>query len=146
MPFARPSEVRRSFSRDSAITRFRIPGYAYKVPKEKRVQRTNFWPGTRLDYDYLERCKEVVCRVIHPTGYFKHKGKEIRLSVLPWSRGAYVDIRYYHKDGQQSPVGILLHQDIMAALLPDLIATVRRLGMEDQREPEQKAKVEVVLA
>ena len=145
MSFVRPAEIRRSFASDSAITRFRVPGYAYKIPKEKRVQRANFWPGTRLDYEFLESSKEVVCRVKHPTGYFKHKGKEIRLSIMPWSRGAYVDIRYY-TNGHQSPVGILLHQDILVALLPDLIATARRLEREDQREPDQKAKVEVVLA
>lgn len=145
MSFKTPQEVRKSFARDNQITKDRPPP---RIPKNKRVQRTNYWPGSRLDYEFLDRCKEFICRIPHPTGYYKNKGKELRLSSLSWGHGSYVDIRYYHRgrDGRVvgGPVGILLHLDMISALLPELVALVRRLEMQDPREPEQKASIEVL--
>lgn len=123
---------------------------AYRVPmadpaKNKRAHRTNYWPGERLDYDFLERCKEFICRIPHPTGYYKHRKAEYRLSVLPWSQGAYVDIRVY-LNGVPSSRGILLHLDVIKELLPELINTVRQLDNADVREPDKRAKIEVIRA
>ena len=145
MGFGKPQDVRRSFAKDSKITKFRVPAHSLHACKEKRVQRTNFWSGGRLDYEFLERCKEIVCRIQHPTGYYRHKKVEYRLSVLRWSRGSYVDIRQYH-DGMPSPTGILLHLDIISELLPELVSTVRQLQLEDTRDDDKKAKIEVIRA
>ena len=143
MPFKRPDEVRRSFAIDSNIKKYRTPAGSLTHKKNKRVHRTNFWPGERINYEFLERCKECVLRVKHPTGYFQHKQAEYRISILPWSRGSYVDIRMY-KNGGPSPTGILLHLDVLSAMLPDLIATIRNLEVNDVRDPEQKAQVEII--
>ena len=142
MAFEKPNEVRRSFAQDSNIARYRVP----KGPgKNKRVHRTNFWPGKRLDYEFLEKCKEVVCRVSHPTGYYQKQDLEYRVSIMSWSRGSYLDIRQYKKD-HPCAVGILLHLDIVSAMLPNIIAAVRRMETEDTREPEQKASPKVISA
>lgn len=145
MAFSKPTEIRRSFARDSNIAK---RGPARKQPgekREKRIQRTNYWPGGKLNYEFLESCKEVVCRVKHPTAYMRHLDTEYRVSTMPWSRGYYVDIRQYKKGGPTS-VGILLHLDVIAAILPDLIAAVHKLELLDDREPEKKAKIEVIQA
>lgn len=41
--------------------------------------------------------------------------------------------------------GILLHLDVIKVLLPELIGAVRRMEMEDTREPEDIQPVRVVL-
>jgi len=77
----------------------------------------------------------------------KHKGTEYVLSIMPWSRGSYVDIRVHHLVGEKlnpTAQGVLLHLDVVSALLPELIGAVRRLENEDTREPEQKAQVSVI--
>jgi len=145
MPFPKPSEVRRSFGSDSNIITRRPVLHQPAQKHEKRIQRTNFWSGGKLDYLFLERCKECICRIKHPTGYMKHRETDYRLSVLPWSRGSYVDIRQYKK-GSPTSVGILLHLDVIIALLPELVAVVHRLEAEDTREQEQKANIEVIPA
>lgn len=140
MSLKKPSEVRKSFAQDSKIAKYRIP----RTPpaRNKRIQRNNLWPGNRLDYEFLEKCKEVVCRVKHPTAYYKHQDSEYRISIMRWSRGAYIDIRLYSK-GSPRPMGILLHLDVISAMMPDLLAAVRRLQVEDDREESQKPHLEV---
>ena len=138
------AEVYRSFAKDSNIRAFRHP-QSKADRHEKRMHRTNLWPGDRLNYDYLNRCKETVCRAEHPTGYFQHKKAEYRVSILPWSRGAYLDLRVY-KYGASTPTGILLHLDVISAILPDIISAVRRMENEDTREDDQKAKIRVIHA
>lgn len=141
MSMLRPAEVRRSFK---AIS---VP----RTPSRRRGPAwvglsTNSWPkGTRLDYEFLERCKEPVCRVLHPTAWYRHKQREYRISIMPWSRGGYLDIRMYGF-GRPLKTGILLHQDVLEALLPDLIWAAKRLAEMDEREPEQKAKVVAIPA
>jgi len=61
---------------------------------------------------------------------------------MPWSRGSYLDIRLY-KLGGPTNIGILLHLDIMSAILPEIIAAVRRMENEDTREPDDKAEIVV---
>ena len=140
MDFARPADVRRQFSeRTSAIMKRHIP-----VPKPNDKRRhTNHWPGSRLDYAFLERCKEVICRAKHPTAYYKHKDVEYRVSIMPWSHGSYLDIRTY-QNGYPKPTGILLHLDIASAILPDIIAAVRQMENMDTRDVGQKSKIQVL--
>lgn len=141
MSLDKPKDVRRSFSKTSGLGKRAAPR-----PKTKmtRVQRTNFWPRNRLDYDFMERCKELVCRVPHPTAYMKHAFKtEVRVSVMPWSRGAYIDIRTY-RDGNPTGMGILLHVDILREIYADIGEALRRAESLDTREQEQKAKIEVI--
>ena len=146
MPFEKPSTVRRSFARDSAPVEWRPTDEAIPFKKSKNVQtqatRKRHWPK-RLDYQFLEGCKEVICRIEHPTAYYKHPGmgrSEYRLSVMPWSRGAYVDIRMY-RGGRPTARGILLHLDVAQVLLPELVRTIHRMEAEDTREPGQKARI-----
>ena len=126
-----------------------------KILSRKTLQKqpwNNHWPHgahgqtrsqTRLDYEYIESCKEVICRIPHPTWSQRHGyPKEFRLSLLRWSRGCYIDIRQY-AGAQATSTGILLHLDVISALLPELITLVRAMEAEDIREPEQKAQVEV---
>ena len=129
-----------------------IKKYGYNLTDKKagignkRFHRHGNWLDGRLNYEFLDRCKETVCRIVHPSGYhnkFKYDGvtkMEIRLSIMPWSHGSYLDIRKYYGDKSTSN-GILLHVDVMAAILPDLIAAVRKMEAEDTREPEQKSKI-----
>lgn len=134
-----PKTTKRSFSNDSAIKKYRTP----KPPSSisRRTQRTNFWPGGKLDYEFLESCKEFICSVPHPTAYYKHKGREYRLSILRWSRGSYIDLRMYTADGKPTPTGILLHIDIADKLLPEIVDAVRKMVLEDTREVSQRASV-----
>lgn len=136
----KPADVRRSFSGVGPRT-YHVPRVnPAKIP---RAHRTNYWPGNKLDYDFLERCKEFICRIPHPTGYYKYKKAEYRLSIIHWSQGAYVDVRMYLNGGPTS-MGILLHLDVIKEMLPDLVAAVRQLDNEDMREPNKKAKIEVI--
>jgi len=137
--------VRRSFARDSGIVKWRVPTAYADPPKNRRMHRTNCWPGGRLDYEFIERCKEVVCRIAHPTNFYRWKKAEYRVSLLVWSRGGYVDIRLY-KQGGPSPTGILIHQDVFKEMLPSLVEALARLEREDTREPAKKAHVEVIFA
>lgn len=109
------------------------------------MQRTNLWPGDRINYDFLNRCKETICRAKHPTGYFRHRDTEYRVSIMQWSRGSYLDVRMY-KQGTSTPIGILLHLDVISAILPDIISAVRQMENADTREPEQKAEITVLHA
>lgn len=141
----RPADVRRSFTRGTRLFQHRQSYYSAggKLPREKRFRRTNLWPGVQLDYGYIETCKETVVRVKHPTGYMRRHETEIRISVLPWSRGSYIDLRYY-KYGKPTCVGILLHLDMIQAILPDLVGAVRRMEEMDTREEDQKSHPEVI--
>ena len=142
MDSVEPKEPQASFAQNSGIAKYRVP----KEPgRNKRIQRSNFWPGKRLDYEFLEKCKEVVCRVQHPTNYYQKQEVEFRVSIMSWSRGSYLDIRQY-KRNKPCAVGILLHLDIISAILPDVIAAVRRMENEDVREPDKKAFPVVVHA
>lgn len=134
----------RSFARSSEITKHRVP-HKRAHANTQRIQRTNFWPGGRLDYEFLERCKEIICRIPHPTGHYRYRKIEYRLSTMIWSRGAYVDIRQY-QDGKPTGTGILLHLDVVSELLPELTRAVRDLQMNDTRDIGEKAQVEVIRA
>ena len=143
---ARPQGTVRSFSlqKNPQKLKFHVPA----VPGRTRIHRqhrTNLWPAMRLNYQFLERCKELVCRVPHPTALYRHRKVEYRIAILPWSQGSYLDIRTYH-NGSPTSMGLLLHQDVAEALLPDLVAAIRELGLRDTREPEQKARVTVIPA
>lgn len=143
-----PQEVRRSFERNQLRDYGQPPIETAKKRKNPRKHvSTNQWPHGRLNYGFLNRCKEIICRIPHPTAHMKHKGVEYVLSIMPWSRGSYVDIRvHYSVNGQLQPTGqgVLLHLDVISALLPELIGAVRRMENEDTREPEQKAQVSVI--
>lgn len=143
-----PQEVRRSFEKNQLKDYGQPP---IETAKKRRNPRkhvsTNQWPQGRLNYKFLNRCKEIVCRIPHPTGHMRYKGAEYVLSIMPWSRGSYVDIRMqYLVQGVLHPTGqgILLHLDVINALLPELIGAVRRMDNEDGREPEQKAQIRVL--
>lgn len=137
--------VRRSFARDSGIVKWREPKTFTDPPKNRRMHRTNCWPGGRLDYEFLEKCKQVVCRIEHPTQFYKHKRAEYRVSVMSWGRGGYVDIRLY-KQGFPSPTGVLLHLDVFQKMLPGLVEALRILEQEDTRDPDSRAHVTVLPA
>jgi len=139
--FTPPAEVRRSFMADNTgIAEKRTPHPNWQ---KRRPWKTNHWPREMLGYSFLERCKEVVCTVKHPTGWHKRRwNSEYRVSIMPWSRGSYLDIRLY-KLGGPTNIGILLHLDIMSAILPEIIAAVRRMENEDTREPDKKAEIVV---
>lgn len=140
--FTEPREVRRSFAVDSAITANRKP--RTKI-NEKRSRRSTTWPKRTLDYNYLEKCKELVCRLKHPTYYFKDRDAEYRVSIMSWSRGSYLDVRMYKRGGPTS-VGILLHLDVVSALLPEIIMAVRQMENADTRDESQKNKLQVISA
>lgn len=115
-----------------------------EIVNTRGARCSNYWPGTKLDYAALERAKELVCRIAHPTSHLKKKNlSEYRVSILRWSRGAYIDIRTYHHD-KPTGRGILLHQDIASVLIPEVFYALRTLEQEDMREEEQKAKVEAI--
>ena len=139
-----PREVRRSFELSSYIRPPRLQRPReyrddQRAPRLRRSRAGGVWTTRRLDYNFLERCKEVVCRVKHPNAYFQHVNTEYRLSIMRWSRGAYLDLRKYRND-LPSGEGVLIHQDIWEELLPELIAAVRRVQCDDTRESEQKQK------
>lgn len=137
----KPSDVRNSFA-GKGPTKYHTPNLSGS--REKRIQRTNFWPGKRLDYSRLEQLKEFVCRVKHPTAYYKRaKDAEYRVSILHWSRGSYLDIRMYY-GGHPTAMGLLMHQDVASIIVPELFAALRTLEMNDTREEEQKAKPELI--
>ena len=143
-----PREARRSFELSSYIRPPRLQRPReyrddQRAPRLRRSRAGGVWTTRRLDYNFLERCKEVVCRVKHPNAYFQHVNTEYRLSIMRWSRGAYLDLRKYRND-LPSGEGVLIHQDIWEELLPELIAAVRRVQCDDTRESEQKQKVEVI--
>lgn len=141
MAFENPGDVRRTFERSSEALARRKSGAAKLGKKSKK---SNFWPRGKIDYDFLEKCKEVVCRVKHPTAMYKYKDIEYRVSIMNWSRGSYLDVRQYKK-GKPTGAGILLHLDIINAILPEINAAVRRMDNEDSREPENKSKPEVII-
>lgn len=144
--FFTPTEVRRSFEQDSRVTKWRVPRNAIRRSKEKRIHRTNFWPGERLDYALLESAKELLCTIKHPTGYYKHGyDAEYRVSVMPWSSCGYLDIRQY-RNGHPTAVGILLHRDILNEIYPYVLDGLRRLDGSDTREEDKKAKPIVIPA
>ena len=140
--FTEPTQVRRSFALDSAITSKLKP--RTKI-SEKRSRRSTTWPKKTLDYAYLEKCKELVCSLKHPTQYFKYKDAEYRVSIMQWSRGSYLDIRMYKRGGPTS-TGILLHLDVVSALLPEIIGAVQRMEDSDTRDEAQKNSLQVTLA
>lgn len=136
-----PGEVRKSFAGKSIATRSKG---GPRGGKEKRIQHSNLWPRKRLDYAQLEKAKEFLCRVKHPTGYYKRaKDAEYRVSILRWSQGAYIDVRMYYA-GHPTAMGLLMHQDVAAALFPELFNALRTVEMEDTREEDKKAKPEVI--
>ena len=141
-----PAEVRRSFALTSRV---RVPrlqaAREYRPDRRYPRKRTSggMWPKGCLDYEFLERCKEVLCRVKHPNMYFQHLETEYRFSRLRWSRGSYFDLRKY-VFGRPTGSGILLHQDIWEVLLSEVIAGVRDAQFEDVRDAEQKQRVEVI--
>src|SRR3990167_5927701 len=138
-----PAEIRRSFEGEGP-TKFHHPKPIAQRSGQvrNRIHKDNLWPRKRLDYSFLERCKEFICRVPRASGFMKHMDTEYRVSVIPWSRGSYIDIRMYRKNSPTG-VGMLLHIDIASAILPDIVAAVRRAEELDTREPEQKTVVEV---
>ena len=140
--FVTPSEVRRSFAVDSAITSRSKP--RTKI-NEKRSRRSTTWPKKTLDYAYLEKCKELVCRLKHPTQYFQFREAEYRVSIMSWSRGSYLDVRMY-KRGAPTSVGILLHLDVALALLPEITMAVRQMENADTRDESQKNRLQVISA
>lgn len=138
-PYEKPHFPRRSFAEN--ITKFRTPNKSTR--KRVRSHNTNYWPGTRLDYEFLERCKELVCRVDHPTALYTHRKVNYRVSILRWSHGAYIDIRKYYGDTPRAE-GVLLHIDILGELLPEISAALRQLQIEDVRDDDKKAHVEII--
>lgn len=145
MEFKTPKETKRSFAQDSRVRSYKVPYRSKVASPNKRMHRkkADFWPGNKLDYAFLEKCKEVVCRIPHPNAYYRHRGTEYRVTIMPWSRGSYLDIRTYVQGGPTGR-GILLHLDIISAMLPEIIAAVRRMENEDGRD--KKTPVEVIRA
>lgn len=140
--FPKPSEVRRSFAHDNPIGLWKKAAVLRKsVPKRAHQGPPNKWPR-QLDYEFLETCKELIASVPHPTNHLRRRKWEYRISRLRWSRGAYMDLRLY-KDGHGTSVGILLHQDLLQAILPVMSRLEASMAMEDAREESQKAKIEL---
>ena len=142
--FIKPSVVRNTFERDSAVRIKNIPQASLKAKPNKRIQRTNNWPASRLNYEAMERLKQVYARAKHPTGWYRAQNSEYRVCIMPWSRAAYLDIRLYKK-GKPGPIGILLHYDVISALLPYINHAVQAMAKFDTREPDKKAVIEVLL-
>ena len=132
----------RKFAGNASISTFYTPKPRGRITNA-RMKRANNWPKDRLDYDFLERCKELKLRIIHPNKYLQHRDVEYRLAVMYWSRGAYIDIRKYC-GGRGAAEGILLHQDIWKVLLPELIAALREVEMVDTRDPETVWPIETI--
>jgi len=144
------------FGRTEPFIRSFMPGPAQPVVRNTHVQKkrpdvrshnVTAWPSTRLNYEFLGKCKELICRIPHPSRRYSHKGMEYHLSILPWSRGSYVDIRAHFirpEGAKPTGRGILLHLDVIKVLLPELIAAVRQMEMDDTRDEHLKTKVEVL--
>jgi len=141
-----------TFSRRNAAMEIGPRSAEYWAKQDKKAskkagysKRKDCWSryNTHLNYEALEGIKEVLCRIPHPTGHMRLQNYEYRLSILPWSRGGYLDIRQY-RNGQSTNVGILLHLDIMEAILPDIVGAVRTLAAMDGREPGTRAQVKVI--
>lgn len=146
MKFIKPMEVAREYRRSFVRDQYHPSGtWEYRAPGSlKRSPRANTsWTSTNLDHGFLDRCKEPVCRVNHPNPQMQRRGTEIRVSVMPWSRGSYLDIRQY-MNGHGTGRGILLHLDIIKALLPNIIYAVRQMELEDTRDPKEITTVEVI--
>jgi len=102
-----------------------------------------FWKKRKnLNFDFLERCKEIFCRIPHPNNMMRRRGVVYHVSKMYWSRAGYIDIRTYVR-GTATGRGIFLHLDVIKAMLPELIAAVRELEAADNRDPETIQPVEV---
>ena len=137
-------EPARTFAQrnDHAIRNHGQPTIRTQYNKRQGTRSTS-WPNSQLDYAFMERCKEVVCRIPHPNGYMKNRGVEYRVSIMYWSRGAYIDIRQYSSKGSTSR-GILLHQDVFAQMLPELIGALREVESHDTRDKDTIQIPEVI--
>ena len=132
---------REFYGNPDIVTRKPRPGG--KDKRRVQTKRTQ-WPTGRLDYEFMEKCKQVICRIPHPNKAQAHRGAEFRLSRMPWSRSEYIDIRTY-VNGKPTGRGILLHFDIAKALLPELITLVQTLDVEETREPQDIQPVKLIL-
>lgn len=124
--------------------------------------RINHWPETELKppkpgkkrqkrsfsgavYRMCESLKTVRIRIPHPNWQMRLNPRtemEWRVSVMPWSRSQYIDIRRY-SGGNVTPNGILLHYDVMKAVLPHLIDLMAELERAETREPGQIRPVQI---
>jgi len=135
--------IQKTFALRDQDRKFTLRGKKVTI-EEAQGATNNNWPKGHLDYAFLERCKEVICRIPHPNNWFKHKDRHYRVSVIPWSRGGYVDIRTYFGD-KSSGRGVLLHLDVIKAMLPSIAEAVHRLETQyDTREPGEAQPVTVV--
>jgi len=97
------------------------------------------------DYTLLNTVSIVHCRIPHPNPFMGRDGKgiEFHLREVPWSGSQYVDIRKCHTKTGYYGKGILLHYDVMKAMLPYLLGLMQELEARETREPEHIRKVEV---
>lgn len=138
-----PLDVRRSFSND--VAKIKQRKIARPKPKARQHNRSSLWPVGRLNYEALERCKIHIVSARHPSRFMKYRFTEIRVSLLPWSRGSYLDIRHYRR-GSPTGVGILLHLDILSALFPHIQRALDEMRYMDSRAEGQKDEVELVVS
>jgi hypothetical protein len=108
-----------------------------KTPRGRKERSPNQWTRERLDYAQLEAAKHLVAAITYkevppskksPKGYLR----ELRVSVLPWSKAGYVDLRFYINGGSTGQ-GLLVHLDKWPALLAACIQADREVtAMRDR--------------
>jgi hypothetical protein len=98
-------------------------------PKRARygdITARNKWPRVKLDYEQLEKAKILIDIItltsIPDKGYIK----EVRVSIMPWSKSGYLDIRTYIK-GKPTGRGILIHIDHISQFLSSVISAEREI-------------------
>lgn len=116
------------------------------VPRVKPNKMNMKWKKPSADYSVLNTAAIVRCRIPHPNPYMGTVGKgiEYHLREVPWSDSQYVDIRKYHTRSGFYGKGIMLHYDVMKALMPHLLTLMRTLEANETRDPEYIRKVVVL--
>lgn len=103
-----------------------------KNPRARKDRPASKWTRDRIDYAQLEAAKLLVANIVYkeipPSEKSKGFKKELRVSVLPWSDAAYVDIRMYMQ-GRSTGQGVLVHID----KFPDLLSAVIQADRDVQK-------------
>jgi hypothetical protein len=98
-----------------------------RTPRSRKDR--NNWTRKRLDYAALEAAKIPVETILYKDRPATDKSpayrREVRIALMPWSRGGYLDIRVYI-NGKSTGQGILLHLDHMAGMVSAVLAADRQ--------------------
>lgn len=97
-----------------------------KIRKDRARKPRNNWTRKRLDYAALEAAKLLIGEVPYKSLAGGEFTKDIRVSVLPWSRSGYVDIRVYIKK-RSTGQGVLCHMDKWPGLFSALCQVDREI-------------------